>query len=212
MNSRKEDLEKASSEVSVDFLSYTRLRLKAACHIFVLEGKDDPKFYTPHILSSIESEYEILSVNGKSNVLDMRERIRRHPKYKYDSTAFFIDRDFDSIQPEKDLYITPTYSIENFYSNPYVFRQIIVNECRLSDIKIDPDNKIKDSLTEKYKEMQESFHKNKRVIFANAVFMYTRKILRDKTTSLDKIITLDIKIIEGKLNVKINKKNTKKCG
>lgn len=206
MKTRKELLEEASLESSVYFMAYTRLRSKAIDHIFVLEGKDDPKFYTPHISSSIKSKYEIISVNGKTNVLTLREEIRNHPEYRSDSTAFFIDSDFDKIPSKKDLYVTPTYSIENFYTKSSVFRSIITGECRLSEIKIDPENKIKDSLTEKYEKMQESFHKNKRVIFANAVFMYTRLILKDKNTPLDDILKLDIKITNGRLSVKINKK------
>jgi hypothetical protein len=54
-----------------------------------------------------------------------------YDKYK---KGFFIDRDFDLLINNRAIYETPCYSIENFYTNPTVFSDILKHELGLTEV------------------------------------------------------------------------------
>jgi len=171
----------------------------------ILEGKDDPKFYTARFDSIIKDEWKLLSVGGKSKVLELRTTIRKHPKYKNDRAYFFIDRDFDEIETLDDVYITPCYSIENLYCDPITVKRLVEAECGLTKAEIKNRDEIVDFLVAEYKKLQNNFHRNRKIQLLNSVFLYIRKIKNDKKISLDKVLKIETKIIKGTLILQLKK-------
>ncbi|MEA2028460.1 MAG: DUF4435 domain-containing protein, partial [Campylobacterota bacterium] len=91
------------------------------------------------------------------------ERRRQHtPVYRDGQLVYFIDKDFDDLikqekfkglQEIENLYITPTYSIENFYTTLEVFQRILKSEFHLIETESDFEK-----LTELFLERQNEFH------------------------------------------------------
>ncbi|MFZ2725635.1 MAG: DUF4435 domain-containing protein [Methylococcaceae bacterium] len=96
------------------------------------EGKDSP-YYSPRIKRFTENYYPI-KCGGKDKVLTVYRLISIHTEYKKYKKAFFIDRDFDKPLINPDIFETPYYSIENFYTSVNVFREIIKNSLGLSEV------------------------------------------------------------------------------
>ncbi|MFJ5490896.1 MULTISPECIES: DUF4435 domain-containing protein [Pectobacterium] len=204
--SRVKYLTESMDDTEVFFLEYSRVRGSEQL-IFIIEGKDDPKFYTSKIANFFYGKWDLLSVGGKSKVLELRHAIKGNPIYCTDKTFFMIDKDFDEEILEKDVYTTPSYSIENIYCEPETVRKMLVGECGLSNYKILHRSEILEYLTERYLELQSLFHKNKRLIIANIIFLYARKGFLDKKVSLDKILKININIVEGDVLIKLNWKS-----
>lgn len=201
--SRVEYLTESMDDTEVFFLEYSRVRGSAQL-IFIIEGKDDPKFYTSKIANFFHEKWDFLSVGGKSKVLELRLAIKDNPIYCNDNTFFMIDKDFDEEILEKDIYTTPSYSIENIYCEPETVRKMLVGECGLSNYKIYHRSAILEYLTMRYLGLQSLFHKNKRLIIANIIFLYARKGSLDKKVSLDKILKINIDIEKNGVLIKIN--------
>lgn len=105
--------------------------------VLALEGDDDPIFYQTSI-RAIEStfEWKPLVCKGKDHVLSLRALLKRNLDSDANKTFYLIDNDFDgtkghSIGP--DLYVTPTYSIENFLVTENALRELLVGEYKCSD-------------------------------------------------------------------------------
>jgi len=115
-----------------DFIKLSRGNPGAFCCFF--EG-EDLKYYGIRIdlLVQVES-YRSFSVGGRTGVLQILDlvltadggRYARHP------VAFFVDRDF--VPPSSNcsrLYVTPGYSMENFFVKQESFERILAAEFRL---------------------------------------------------------------------------------
>lgn len=201
----------------VFFQYYTRKRAKTKDFICVIEGKDDPKFYTNHIFYELGGSPELLSVDGKSNVLSLRSMLKNNINYKNDLVLYFIDRDYDlHDMSEGDLYVTPTYSIENFYCTALTFSRILDGECGLSkadDIKRDDikcnnikRDDIKCELMQAFNDYQLIFHNSRYLNIINAIFFFVRTELKDRKISLDSIANIKIELRDGKMHVALEKK------
>jgi hypothetical protein len=206
MTSRVELLMVESENAIVFFREYVIKRGGYANPIFIIEGKDDPKFYSGIIGAYFGNEWDFISAGGKSNVLDVRAMIINHSKYKSDKVAFLVDRDFDDIEIEPDLYVTPTYAIENIYCQPSTFERVLVGECGLSDYKVTDRDQIKNRLTEEYEHFQRKFHKNRNLLLLNALYLYTKKVIPEQKIGADDIAKINVKIKDGKLIVTLDRK------
>lgn len=206
MSSRVDQLLECLGDIEVFFLEYSRIRSHEKA-IFIIEGKDDPKFYTPKISTIFGNLWDTISVGGKSKVLEFRMSILSHPSYKKDKVFFLIDRDFDTRKLEVDIYTTPTYSIENLYCDPDTVKNLIVGECGLSNYKINRRMDIINFIIQEYERLQAEFHRNKKLIAANSVFLYVRKEMNTRSVSLDKVLKVEIKIEDGKLIVNLSRKS-----
>lgn len=88
------------------------------------EGRDS-QYYFPRI-NSVEERHHTLVCGNKKAVQESYKTIKsKYPQFR---TKFFIDSDFDENEELIDLYITPTYSIENFYCSENVISNILKNE------------------------------------------------------------------------------------
>ncbi len=71
---RTQVLIEAIDSVPAYFLQYSRLRTKVkVLPIFVFEGNDDPKYYTPRISQVYGSSWWPITMHGKSNVIGLRD-------------------------------------------------------------------------------------------------------------------------------------------
>ena len=111
--------------------------------LFCFFEGEDRKYYAIRIekyTNILEENIISYSCNGKKQVLKLYEMLKK--KYNNVTKMFFIDKDFDEIEPKKELYITSCYSIENFYVTNGAFKRILHNEFGINDV----DNDYKKSL------------------------------------------------------------------
>lgn len=102
------------------------------CMVFVCEGVDDKKVYF-HWLRIISPllNYEFQVCNGKGKLLAFREMLKRDISGLDKNVYFFIDRDFDGLQGHpsgSDIYISDSYSFENFLVNKEVLNNLLCVE------------------------------------------------------------------------------------
>ena len=94
-------------------LKYTNKSIALYCFF---EAIDDIRYYTP-IIRNV-SGYPLVNTfmcRNKVGVLKVYTLIKAKPEYKNAKTGFFVDRDFDKLISNSDIYETDFYSIENFY-------------------------------------------------------------------------------------------------
>ncbi|MDU5177520.1 MAG: DUF4435 domain-containing protein [Veillonella sp.] len=117
------------------FMSY--ITSKAAEGIFLFfEGKDDFKYYIPRITINVPGKVlKKFDCGNKSNVIQIHKRIKDQSACsKKKVKLFFVDKDFDTNENiDDDIYITPTYSIENLYFTDIALEHMLKGEIGLSD-------------------------------------------------------------------------------
>jgi len=101
------------------------------------EGKDDCKYYnTKFDEKSINIQH--FDCKGKYKLLQFKEYMDERYSVP-ENILYFIDKDYDDkiindkyleLKNDKKIYITPCYSIENFYTIEDVLKKIIVNEYK----------------------------------------------------------------------------------
>lgn len=134
---RVEVMKAARVTPSVKFMEFTRIySSKGKDHCISFFEGEDAKYYTVRI-NNILSTQQITSVNcgGKKNVIGVRKLIRGHRNYSDAFCIFFVDRDFDDnseFSNWQDTYVTPCYSVENFYLNSESFSCFLMAEMNLS--------------------------------------------------------------------------------
>jgi len=117
------------------------------------EGKDDPKYYNIRIKSRVNN-FNWYICNGKDNVMKIKNLIEKN--YQGVNSLYFIDKDFSNLKfSNNNVYITPCYSIENFYSNEEFIKEVLKTECMIDEYD-DDFNVIMDI----FKKLQEKFHEN----------------------------------------------------
>lgn len=99
------------------------------------EGKDDCKYYNTKFHEKF-IKIQHFDCKGKYKLLEFK--VFMDKKYNNpENVLYFIDKDFDdkikeeeylSLKVDKKIYVTPCYSIENFYTIEDVFKKIIINE------------------------------------------------------------------------------------
>ncbi|GGK71815.1 DUF4435 domain-containing protein [Rufibacter glacialis] len=126
------------------------------------EGDDDYDYYRARIHSHAKQKI-ILDFNcgGKDYLLKAYSLIKDKPVYANATTAYFIDQDFDCYINNPDIYITPCYSIENFYSDVESFKSILK-----SRFKIPRDSNDMEICLQLYLNTIDKFHD--KVLFLNS--------------------------------------------
>lgn len=100
--------------------------------IFAFEGIDDKSIYYSwfgRIAANLR--YEPLCCNGKTQVLELLEVVRRDRNHLGDGVYFFVDRDFDDLRGHErspQLFMTAQYSVENYLVNRAVLEEVLKNE------------------------------------------------------------------------------------
>ena len=117
------------------FQSYITSKSKKDIFLF-FEGKDDFKYYVSRISSHIgNKEYGVFHCNCKMNVLTIQEMIANQTAIQDDKkNLYFIDRDYDDNEDIPDsIYITSSYSIENYYFTDSAIKRMLIGVVGFSE-------------------------------------------------------------------------------
>jgi len=178
------------------------------------EGIDDSKYFNHRLESLGLNGLYHFECKGKLNVLAMREIIlekNNSQQYKI-SSLFFIDKDYDEIinndkyiswKNEKDIYVTPCYSIENCFSTKKVFKRILQSEFNLKETDI-----LYKKLLKLFIQRQKEFHDiilEVNTWIATYKYFYDKKEISEKINyqdlNLKKIINFSFNSISKKLDI-----------
>lgn len=138
-----QQMEEECNCIEVIFQDYVQSRSTNDIFLF-FEGIDDYKYYWCRLSPFVgEKSYKKYNCKGKDNVISIYEMIKRKTeKKKKEKTLYFVDKDFDkeNIVPD-EIYVTPTYSIENLYISDRAFKNMIIGEFGLSGEMEEEDKK-----------------------------------------------------------------------
>lgn len=123
----------ARNKPHVALLDYNVIRSKAPNSLVcVFEGHEDYPYYDTVFRRLIDKvDYRALVVNGKDQVLGLRELLLKREATIEKKVAYFIDKDFDGFkqfQPSEDTYCTAGYSIENNLCSHAILRPLLAQE------------------------------------------------------------------------------------
>lgn len=116
----EEEME-ASSVIFHEFLLEFK-KNKSTVYCFV-EGSDDIDYYRPRIEAYVSwSDNPYIPCSGKRGVIGIFEIIKGRREFEDCKILYFVDRDFDdNSQISDEIYVTPSYSIENLYTSTECF-------------------------------------------------------------------------------------------
>jgi hypothetical protein len=134
----------SKNKFAVSLLRYNKLRSKVIdAEIAVVEGRDDIIFYSAVFSRNNLDVPEIFfQANGKDNVLSLRGLLARSKEPSLGVNFYFVDADFDGLKghpPGCDLYVTPTYSIENILVSRDALRKLLNAEFGLGTAELIDD-------------------------------------------------------------------------
>jgi len=165
-----------------DFIRvYSKKRNRFYCFF---EAKDDEIYYSP-VIEHVKpnKRFDTFTCSNKDGVVKVYELIKKHKIYRKVKTGFFIDRDFDRLMQNPDIYETPFYSIENFYVGTRSIKKILYEQFRMprdsNDFRLCADL---------YRRLQSEFHS--KVLNLNA-WLACYADIRNKKSSA--ILRLNIK-------------------
>lgn len=169
------------------------------CLFCFFEG-EDIKYYSSRIEKYTGYGYEkTISYNcgGRKEVLKAYQLIRSKAEYSHINMMFFIDRDYAPLAEVLDnVYQTPCYSIENFYTSSNCFSRFIVREFGINVIDEDYKMCIAD-----YSRRQSEFHE--KILFLNAWLSCQRKL--EEANNEKRIVLADYKISKLFATIAIDK-------
>jgi len=139
------------------------------------EGDEDKRYYGVRIKFLYKYDFESFTCGGKDNVKKVIALIKQHDEYRTIKTLFFMDKDYSKETLCGDVYITPCYAIENFYTTTSVLKEILFNELNLKE-KDDDFKKI----VILFEELQNSYHSQ--LLLFNA-WLACQNDLREETQS-----------------------------
>ncbi|WP_431090331.1 DUF4435 domain-containing protein [Paenibacillus sp. 8b26] len=147
------------NKLSEEPVGYHRFMLKYKKSIYspicLVEGIDS-KYYRVRVKSLCEGiEPEFVVCGGKKGVIDTHGLIREIDDYKEAKIFAFVDRDFDSILENENIYETPCYSIENLYTTLDVIKTILIDELKVDEVQ---DVQDYNTCVEFFIKAQSSFH------------------------------------------------------
>lgn len=138
-------MEKRRTAVAVTQHRYNQLRGRIPdAEIAIVEGGEDSVFYSSIFRreGNHSTEY-FLVANGKDNVLGLRELMLRSKDIpRGGGVIFLVDRDFDGLKGHSsgnDIYVTPTYSVENILVCKVAFKNVLLAEFKLGEADTVPD-------------------------------------------------------------------------
>ena len=91
-----------------------------------VEGHDDLLYYNVRVEAISGKQCSFVDSGGKKNVIALHEMLKGKKEYAKYKTLYFVDRDYDdNSNINNEIYITPGYSVENFYGSINCFKNII---------------------------------------------------------------------------------------
>jgi len=166
--------------------------------IIALEGKDDKSIYAQWIRRiNPEIKYEPFSCGGKRKVLELKAAVEADLNNLAEGVLFVIDRDFDDAQgspPSDRLFMTDSYSVENYLVESGVLQELLTNE-----LGCDAQPSLRRDIQASFEQLYDDFltcmrEVNRRIFFA-------RRLKIDITGSIPKkiseFVTVNISSVAG---------------
>lgn len=165
MNGRASQLRFARSSYAVAWRDFIQAAMADSCLLCCFFEGEDLKYYGIRIDLLVQgARYRSFAVGGRSGVLQILELVLTADSGRYAShpAAFFVDSDYEPPQSShKWLYVTPDYSIENFYVRPGAFDRIL-----RSEFGIGPGDKNHGAAIQAYQASLASFNAASRLLNA----------------------------------------------
>lgn len=99
---------------------------------------NDAEYYGNRIDMHIDNvERENLKCKGKDDVLALKIKVDKNEELKSAKILFFVDKDFDNVTEDENLYCTPCHSIENLYVSERSFKKLLNDQFHIN--KLDND-------------------------------------------------------------------------
>lgn len=109
--------------------SYDRKNLVDSWYFAFYEG-EDRKFYNDRIKRYLSPDFNTYHCGSRDNVLDLYKKINKYSKKR---ELYFIDKDYNLKRNDNpDIYETERYSIENYYTDTHVLKEILKNEMGMN--------------------------------------------------------------------------------
>lgn len=151
-DTRKDMLLNRLTETSVVMhkiaINYPETKERPIC---LVEGFDVDYYYLRVKMKCDNAEPFFVNCKGKDGVLEAHYKISRRPEYRDGKFFYFVDKDFDELISNKDIYETPCYSIENLYTSREAVKNILSKVFKLEEA-------IVDSILGMYLELQKKYH------------------------------------------------------
>lgn len=183
-----EQMRQSRESYSVAYQKFM-LNYKKYNHHCFFEGKDDPKYYYIRVKNIIINNFSYYICNGKDNVIKINNIIKKN--YPNTKSMYFIDKDFSNRDLNSDnidnVYITPCYSIENFYTNEEFIKEVLKNEFMIDEYDDDFN-----MIINVFKKLQKEFHK-KTIILNAWLASYNDKLEQNNSQEI-KRLNIDDKI------------------
>lgn len=149
-----------------EYVAYTQFSLaysnesKKYLYCF-FEGDEDKRYYGTRIKFKTEQDFKSFTCGGKDNVKGILKLIETKNEYQDSTILYFIDKDYTEEYSTSNIYVTPCYAVENFYTSQNTLHEILINEFNLQEE--DDDYQLSMSL---YTQLQKTFHM--KLLFFNA--------------------------------------------
>ncbi len=126
--------------------------------VWIFEGKDVKYFGQRIEIITGKKCSAVVYAGGKKKVLKLFEYVQNHPDIRLRSQAFCVDRDFDRVHPvHSDLYVTPVYSVENFYATESFICRFLRGQFDLNDHN---SNEIIEAICKRFRAWRTKFLKS----------------------------------------------------
>lgn len=173
--------------------------------VFYLEGKDDIKYYRSRFEEFLEGKkYTHFYVEGKKNVLELKEFFDKKIIEEF-KIRFIVDKDYDEIEKQEKLYITPTYSIENLYILKESFEKILETYFSLNKYD-DEDKDDYDKILKLYSKRKNEYLDAIEDVVKWYYFQKNNKVevkkLKEITKESNELVVVNLNGIEKKYNLK----------
>jgi Protein of unknown function (DUF4435) len=111
-----DEMKEAQGKPIVGYAEFLRSCKPASVilHCF-FEAKEDELYYSNVIYSIIGEEFETFRCDDKKGVIRVYQLVKSNAIYNEIKTAFFVDKDFDPLLNNPEIFETPYHSIENFF-------------------------------------------------------------------------------------------------
>ena len=128
-------------------------RNSETARLFCFYEGEDSKYYNRRI-KTIFTEVDLIQFDcqGKNNVLKIYEKIKNEED-SLQEYLFFVDKDYSTKSPYPDVYQTPLYSIENFYTDPRSVKNILTDKFNLHPTEVDDFSQRYEDLYNQYLEL-----------------------------------------------------------
>ncbi len=141
-----QELRNARHTANAVFMKFTEDQDKFFTYAFCFFEGEDGKYYNSRIKKYFNNNFLTYTVGSKKEVVKLLKKIEEDSLYDKVVKMFFVDSDFDESIAElsENLYETPCYSIENFYAQKEVFRDILESEFGVNQAHSDYEKCVSD--------------------------------------------------------------------